>query len=185
MAAAQLVRPGERVHVCAGQGVVEAMQARGAVLVDDGPADVVVVGFHREFDYERLRRAATAVRDGARLIGTNDDPVYPTPDGPIPGGGAILAAVRTAAGVQPVIAGKPCAPMAELVRATVGKRAAADAVMVGDRPDTDGRFAERLGCRFALVWSGVTSPGDVLDPVPDLDGADLQAVVEALIGSDG
>lgn len=183
MAAAHLVAPGERVHVCAGPGVVEALQARGATLVEDGPTDAVVVGFHREFDYERLRRAATAVRAGARLIGTNDDPVYPTPDGPIPGGGAILAAVRTAAGAEATIAGKPFGPMAELVRATVGAAAAAAAVMVGDRPDTDGRFALRLGCRFALVWSGVTARGDVLDPVPDLDGGDLRAVADILLGA--
>jgi 4-nitrophenyl phosphatase len=153
------------------------------VLVDDGPADVVMVGFHRNFDYDRLRRAATAVRRGARLIGTNDDPVYPTPDGPIPGGGAILAAVQTAAGVEPLIAGKPHDAMADLVRATVGDAAAVGAVMVGDRPDTDGLFAARLGCRFALVWSGVTSPGDVVDPRPDLDGADLSEIADHLLGS--
>ena len=50
------------------------------------------------------RRAA--VRRGARLLATNDDSSYPTPDGPIPGGGAILAAVVTATGVEPVVAGQ-------------------------------------------------------------------------------
>ena len=48
-----------------------------------------------------MRIAATAAMRGARLIGTNDDATYPTPDGPIPGGGAILgfgAARRPAAG---------------------------------------------------------------------------------------
>ena len=93
MAAAALVEPGERVLVCAGPGVVEALEARGAVPVRDGDADAVMVGFHRDFDYERLRIAARAVRRGARLLATNDDSSYPTPDGPIPGGGAILAAV--------------------------------------------------------------------------------------------
>ena len=87
-------------------------------VAGDDPAgvsvDVVMVGFHREFDYERMRIASTAARDGARLIGTNDDVTYPTPDGPIPGGGAILAAVQTAAGRLPVVAGKPYAPMAAL-----------------------------------------------------------------------
>ena len=83
-AAARLVEPGERVLVCGGPGVVEAMAARGAEPVRDGDADVVAVGFHRDFDYERLRVAARAVRRGARLLGTNDDATYPTPDGPIP-----------------------------------------------------------------------------------------------------
>ena len=59
---------------CGGPGVAEAVAAVGAIPVaGDDPGgehvDVVVVGFHREFDYERMRIAATAVRNGARLIG--------------------------------------------------------------------------------------------------------------------
>ncbi len=139
----------------------------------------MLVGFHRDFDYERLRIAATAVIDGARLIGTNDDATYPTPDGPIPGGGAILAAVATASGVVPVIAGKPYAPMAELVRRTVGPGFDPDAtVMVGDRPSTDGLFAKVIGCRYAIVRTGVTGPGAPLETSPWLDVADLAAVAD-------
>ena len=82
---------------------------------DDGPVDAVVVGFHREFDYDGLARASSKVRAGARLVGTNDDATYPTADGPIPGGGSILAAIAFASGVEPVVAGKPYAPMAALV----------------------------------------------------------------------
>ena len=37
---------------------------------------------------------------GARLVGTNEDATYPTPDGLVPGAGAILAAVVTAAGAH-------------------------------------------------------------------------------------
>jgi HAD superfamily hydrolase (TIGR01450 family) len=175
MAAGRLVEPGERVLVCAGPGVVEELTARGAVLVQDGPADAVVVGLHLDFDYEGLRRAATAVRRGARLIGTNDDPTYPTPDGPIPGGGAILAAVATASGVDPIVAGKPYAPMAELVRARLGDHG----TVVGDRGDTDGALARRLGYRFVLVLSGSTSAGD--DSAADADAVypDLATAVTA------
>lgn len=177
MAAASLVQPGERVLVCGGPGVVEAIEGRGAVPVRDGDADAVMVGFHRDFDYERLRIAATAVRRGARLLATNDDATYPTPDGPIPGGGAILAAVATGAGVSPTVAGKPNAPMADLVRARLGS----EGVMVGDRPDTDGRFARVLGYRFALVHTGVTLAHEVIDPTPDLVAADLRALVDELL----
>jgi 4-nitrophenyl phosphatase len=177
MAAADLVEPGERVLVCAGPGVVEALEGRGAIPVRDGDADAVLVGFHRDFDYERLRIAARAVRRGARLLATNDDSSYPTPDGPIPGGGAILAAVVTATGVQATVAGKPNAPMAALVRRRLGD----DGVMVGDRPDTDGRFAHALGYRFALVHTGVTPAGVVVDPAPDLVAPDLRQLVRALL----
>jgi len=206
MAGALLVEPGEHVLVCGGAGVMQAVQRRGAVPVriselDDDAADgtdatdaaangpggatfdAVMVGLHRDFDYHGLRRASRVVRDGARLIGTNDDATYPTPDGPIPGGGAILAAYIVASGATPVIAGKPYEPMARLVREVVGVRRATDAVMVGDRPETDGLFAQTLGCRFALVWSGVTAPHTTVQPVPDLALPDLGAVVAALLAA--
>lgn len=179
-AAALLLQPGETAYVAGGQGIVEALAARGVEVRNDGPVDAVVVGFHREFDYDGLARASSLVRAGARLVGTNDDATYPTAEGPIPGGGSILAAVAFASGVEPVIAGKPYAPMASLVVDVVGARAAAAAVMVGDRPDTDGRFARAIGCRFALVYSGVTKPGAMVDPTPDLTAADLAGVVHAL-----
>ncbi|MGK2947682.1 MAG: HAD-IIA family hydrolase [Acidimicrobiales bacterium] len=178
MAGASLVAPGERVLVCAGPGVVEALEARGAVAVAAGPADAVMVGFHRSFDFDRLRIASAAVRAGARLLATNDDATYPTPEGLIPGGGAILAAVERASGCTAEIAGKPHAPMAALVRARLGD----DGVMVGDRDDTDGRFARTLGYRFALVLSGVATAGEVQPPLPDLLADDLAAVVDALLG---
>jgi 4-nitrophenyl phosphatase len=177
-AAASMLEPGSTALVCAGEGVREALAARGVTAVDEGPADAVVVGFHKEFDYDRLNAAYQAIRDGARLIGTNDDVTYPTPDGPIPGGGALLAAVAAAAGVEPDVAGKPYQPMADTVRARIGA-AADDGILVGDRPDTDGLMAKRLGFRFALVFTGVTTREDLpVDPEPDLVADDLAAVVD-------
>ena len=178
MAAAALVDPGEVALVCAGPGVDEALAARGVRTVREGKADVVVVGFHRDFDYGRMVAASAAVRGGARLLATNDDATYPTPDGLIPGGGAILAAVSTASGVVPEVAGKPNPPMADLLRARVG----GDGVMVGDRPDTDGRFAVALGYRFGLVLSGVTTALPVV-PTPDLVADDLAELVDGALAS--
>ncbi len=180
-AAALLIDPGERVHVCGGPGVREAVEARGAVVVvNDEPADAVIVGFHRDFDYEAMRRAVAQVRRGARLIGTNDDATYPTPDGVIPGGGAILASIATGSERTAIVAGKPHEPAAALVREIVGD-AARRAVMVGDRPSTDGGFARTLGCRYALVFSGVTAVGDVVEPCADLVGDDLAAIVDQVL----
>jgi 4-nitrophenyl phosphatase len=181
MAAAELVHGGERVLVCAGPGVVEALQARGAEVITDGPADVVVVGFHPEFDFGRLTAACRAVWTGARLVATNDDATYPSGDGLLPGGGALLAAVTTATGAAPAIAGKPFGPMCEAVWRRLGRDR--PAVVVGDRPDTDGRFARALGYRFALVLSGVTRHADGADPEPDLVRADALAVVSDLTSS--
>ena len=177
-AAATMLEPGSTALVCAGPGVGEALEARGVRTVREGPADAVVVGFHKDFDYGRLDAAYQAVRGGARLIGTNDDTTYPTPEGPIPGGGALLASVAAAAGVEPEVAGKPHRPMADAVRQRIGE-GIDEGMVVGDRPDTDGLMARRLGFRFALVFSGVTKsgPGPV-DPEPDLTAPDLPTLVD-------
>ena len=184
-AGALLIEPGSTALVCAAEGVVQALERRGVHPIDpasDEVPDVVIVGWHRTFDFDGLARAARAVRHGARLVATNDDATYPTPEGQIPGGGAILAAVETAAGVSATVAGKPHAPMADLVRAALGAAWTTDAVMVGDRPSTDGLFARQLGCRYAQVWSGVTPSGTLVDPTPDLVGDDLAAIAGHLTG---
>jgi len=170
---------GASVLACAGPGVIEALEARGLHIVTAPPADAVVVGFHRDFDFDGLTRAADAVRGGARYVATNLDPTYPIPDGMIPGAGAIAAAVTTAAGRAPEVAGKPAAPMADLVRARYGNRG----VVVGDRPSTDGAFAAALGWPFALVLSGVAGSrgGEpVPDPPPPFVAADLARLAPQL-----
>jgi ribonucleotide monophosphatase NagD (HAD superfamily) len=53
--------------------------------------------------------------------------------------------------------------------------------MVGDRPETDGDFATRLGVRFALVRTGVTRKGVAVTPTPALDAPDLAALAEQLL----
>lgn len=182
-AAASLVRSGETVHVCGGPGVIEAVEARGASVVagEDAP-DVVIVGMHHDFDYAGMAAASTAVRRGARFIATNDDATYPTPNGPTPGAGSIVAGVATAAGVAPTIAGKPHRPMGDLARHRCGERFSADTIlMVGDRWTTDGRFADVLGCPFALVRTGVTEPGAEAGGIADVDEADLAGVVDVVL----
>jgi len=179
MAAARLVEPEERVLIVGGPGIVEAVTARGAEPVaagadGNGDVDVVAVGLTQAFDYDMMRVAAGAVRRGARLLGTNDDATFPTPDGPVPGAGALLASVAYASGVTPVVAGKPHPPMADLVRAVGGP----EGTVVGDRPDTDGALARQLGYRFALVLTGVTRPDDLpVAPEPDEVADSLAALV--------
>jgi HAD superfamily hydrolase (TIGR01450 family) len=171
--------PGARVLACAGEGVAEALQAVGFDVVEQGPADAVVVGWHRTFDFDRLRRASDAVRAGARFVATNADPTYPTADGLLPGAGALVAAVATASGRTAEVAGKPEAPTVALVQTRFGR----DGVMVGDRPSTDGALAKALGWPFALVLSGVAgSAGEerIPDPRPEYVADDLAALVSQL-----
>ena len=120
---------------------------------DRGAGAAVVVGWTRSFDFDLLAASMTVVRSGARLIGTNDDPTYPTPAGLIPGAGSILAAV--APGLADRARGRRKALRARWRRWFVTGHPTLTLV-VGDRPATDGLFAKRLGVPFALVHSGVT-----------------------------
>ncbi len=192
-AAAALLRgelgPGARVLACAGLGVIEALEAEGYAVVDRGPADAVVVGFHPTFDFDELDRTSAAVRAGARFVATNVDATYPGADGLLPGNGAIVAAVATAAGRSPEVAGKPEHPTVALVRARfAGELTDGPALMVGDRPSTDGALATALGWPFALVLSGI-SDGDgggepvPVDPAPAYVAADLAELARVLLSS--
>jgi glycerol 3-phosphatase-2 len=174
-AAASMLEPGTTAAVVGGEGIAEALAARGVEVV---PAwtepDAVVVGRTTDLSYERLSTAAAAVMRGARFLATNTDATMPTPDGPVPGAGAIVAFLQVASGTEAEVAGKPARPAAELVKARIGT---VD-VSVGDRPDTDGLFAQQTRSRFALVLSGVTAEADLpVEPKPDLVGADLAEVV--------
>jgi 4-nitrophenyl phosphatase len=178
------VPSGARVLACAGAGVREALRAGGFEPVDAPPAVAVVVGWHREFDFDRLRVAADVARSGARFVATNLDPTYPGTTGLLPGAGSLVAAVATASGRTPEVAGKPEPAMAAFVRA----RYANPVVMIGDRPSTDGAFADVLGVPFAMVLSGIAgSAGEerVPDPAPPFVADDLGALAPALVDAFG
>lgn len=190
-AAAHLCGREVRALVLGERGLTRVLDESGITAIDiadldpDGPlpdVDVVVVGASSAWDRVRTGLAADAVRSGARFIATNDDPTYPFsgPLGPrlLPGAGALVAAVATAAGVQPVVAGKPNEPAADLVRHRLG---AVDYV-IGDSDATDGAFARRLGARFVLVLSGTTSAATVpTDPSPDVIADDFAAAVDRIL----
>ena len=180
---ASTLHRGAPVLACAGPGVLEALEAAGLRPVTRPPASAVVVGFHRGFDFDELDRASAAVRDGARFVATNLDATYPVPGGMIPGSGAIAAAVATASGRAPEVAGKPERPMVDLIR----KRFGSAGVVVGDRVSTDGALAAALDWPFALVLSGVTQrdarPGGeaIPQPRPPFVADDLASLVPKLV----
>ena len=179
MAAATMVEAGERVVAVGSEGLLAALSAAGAELVDDGPADAVVVGITMSFDYDDMTRAMRAIRSGARFIGTNTDSTYPSQDGLLPGNGALVGSIAIATGVEPAVAGKPHDPIAALVRHQLGDTG----LMVGDRADTDGLFAASVGYDFGLVFSGVTTPADLpVEPTPVAVADDLLALVADRLG---
>jgi HAD superfamily hydrolase (TIGR01450 family) len=162
---------GKRAIVVGGDGVREALESVG-IEVDDDPesaaADFVVVGLDFDADYAKLRRATLAVRAGAKLVATNDDPTYPRPEGFWPGAGALLAAVETATGARAEVMGKPHLPMMEAAARRLA--GAVRIALVGDSLRSDLAGAHAMGWPGILVLSGVTTAEEAAraDPKPAL-----------------
>ena len=117
---------------------------------DYARATVVAVGNDFDLTYERLTAAARAAAAGAPLVVPNVDPRLPLEGGDfMPGCGALVAAVAAAAGVQPVVVGKPEAPLFRIALARMGLRPD-EAVMVGDSVPSDIEGARRVGMRTVL-----------------------------------
>ena len=187
-AAATACAPGQRVLAMGDPTLLEVCAAAGLDVVDVfalpdghpvGEVDAVVVGACPNWDRSRVGMVADAVRAGARFLATNDDPTYPVsgPVGPrlLPGNGALVAAVATAAGRAAEVAGKPHRATASLLV----ERHGPVEVVVGDKPETDGELASALGARFGLVLSGVTAAQDLpVEPTPWIVAADLAALVD-------
>jgi 4-nitrophenyl phosphatase len=179
-AAAAALTDGCRAAYIGGEGIREALTSAGVIIVgiDENP-EAILVGRTKQLDFEQLSKVASAVRKGARFIATNNDATFPTPHGLEPGAGALVAFLETASGQHAETAGKPGKHMADLLRSRFGDAG----IVVGDRPDTDGLFAKRLGARFALVLSGVTAEADLpVEPAPDLTEENLEAVVRSELG---
>jgi 4-nitrophenyl phosphatase len=169
--------------VLADAGVHEALEERGVIIAADGRCDAALVGWSRDFDFAALAAVSTVARETGRLIATNGDPTHPTPEGLLPGSGALLAAVATASGVEPRIAGKPHPPTVDYFRRHLLVEGVSAVVVVGDQPGTDGLLAQRLGVPFALVDSGVTAPGTPVDECPvAFRSADLVTLVADALG---
>ena len=149
---------------------------------EEQPA-ALVVGLDRAFDYDKLVAAHAAVRGGARFIATNADATLPTESGLVPGAGAIVAAIQTCTGQEPTVIGKPGPLLLEMAAARMGI-VPGEAVMVGDRLDTDVLAGSRAGMATALVLTGVSTRDEIAGAAarPDLVVNDLPALTAALVG---
>jgi len=165
------------VMVLGSEGIVSALADAGIEMTDDpSSAKALLVGLDFELSYDRLSRAADAVRHGARFIATNTDPTYPVAEGLLPGGGAMVAAVQVTTGVVPEVAGKPHAPMRALLRA----KGIEEAWVIGDRVDTDIALARvETDWTSILVLTGVTGPDETDEA--DHVVADLAAAVDLVL----
>jgi len=155
-AAKLLVDRGQRSAFVVGEaGLEAALSARGITLTGDRP-DAVVVGICRSFTYDWLDRALQCLNQGALFVATNRDATYPLEGGRVqPGAGAIVAAIATCSGKEPIVVGKPEPTLVFQILEETGI-APDDALMVGDRMDTDIEAGLRAGVPTHLVLCGVT-----------------------------
>lgn len=119
-----------------------------------GPAvRAVIQGYSAQTAWPDLAEAAIALGAGALWIAANADATLPSPRGPVPGNGALVAALRVATGRDPLVAGKPEPALHLESMARVG---AARPLVIGDRLDTDVLGAVRGRADSLLVLTGIT-----------------------------
>ena len=162
--------PGAPVFVIGEPPLVAELIAHGFEVRPDQRVRWVVIAFDRTFDYAKLNIALQAVRQGARLIATNPDRTCPVEGGEIPDCAGMMAAVEAVTGkTVEIVVGKPSPIILEVALARLDVPAR-DAVIVGDRIETDIVMGRRLGLGTVLVLSGVTRADDprIAEIAPDL-----------------
>ena len=146
--------PGCSAYVIGEAGLLNALYDVGITMNSVDP-DYVVFGAGQTYSLETLTRAINLVRGGAKLIGADPDLSGPTEDGIAPGGGALVAPAELATGCKAYFCGKPNPLMmrAGLRRLNCHSQ---DAVMIGDRMDTDIIAGLESGMSTVLVLSGIS-----------------------------
>ena len=151
--------PEGSVYVIGQPGLINALYSYGFSMNDVNP-DYVVVGFTRDYNYEKIAHAVKLVQQGARLIGTDLDTTNPTVNGMMPSTGALIAPIAQVAGVRPYFCGKPN-PLMMRNALKLLDALAKDTVIIGDRMDTDIIAGIESGITTVLVLSGVTQRADL------------------------
>jgi HAD superfamily hydrolase (TIGR01450 family) len=142
-----------RVLVMGAAELAAAVRRGGHDLVafdDARQATVVVVGNDLDVSYMRIAAAARAVAAGAPLVTPNMDARLPVEGGEfLPGCAAFVEAVAVAAGVRPVVVGKPDPPLFHVTMRRMGVTPDLTA-MVGDTPAADMRGGRAAGMHTVL-----------------------------------
>ena len=171
--------PGCSVFAIGEAGLLNALYDAGITMNDVNP-DYVVVGEGRSYSLDTLTKATNLVMQGAKLIGANSDVSGPIENGIVPACRALVAPIEMATGKQAYFCGKPNPLMMRTGLRILGVHSE-EAVMIGDRMDTDMVAGIETGLDTVLVLSGVTAREDikkfpyrpqlVLNGVGDIPGA--------------
>ena len=151
-----LQKPNGTAFVLGESGLTEALHEVGYVLTDVNP-DYVIVGETFSYSFNTFAKAIRLIAGGARFMATNPDPSGPGEGGLVPACGAIAAMLESATGVHPYFVGKPNPLMLRTALRFLNEHSE-NAVMIGDRMDTDIRTGTESGLETVLVLTGVTTP---------------------------
>ncbi len=146
--------PGCSAYVIGEAGLLNALYDAGITMNDVNP-DYVVMGEGRSYSLDTLTRAVNLVLDGAKLIGANSDVTGNIENGIMPSCRALVAPVEMATGKQAYFCGKPNPLMMRTGLKLLGCHSE-DAVIIGDRMDTDIIAGTESGVDTVLVLSGVS-----------------------------
>lgn len=152
--------PEGSAYVIGGTGLIVALHDAGITMNDIDP-DYVIVGEGESYTYEKLIKAVKLVKNGAKLIGTNSDITGPIEGGIAPACGALISPIEMSTGQSAYFIGKPNPLMMRTGLRILGVHSA-DAVMIGDRMDTDMVAGIETGLDTILVLSGVTTKEEIL-----------------------
>ncbi len=148
-------KPDGSAYVIGEPGLINALYDAGFSMNDINP-DYVVVGETSSYNWEKIEKATLLVNKGAKLIGANPDVSAPSERGIIPATGAIVAPIAQASGKRAYFVGKPNPLMMRhairLLQVNVE-----DAMIIGDRMDTDIIAGIESEIDTTLVLSGVSS----------------------------
>lgn len=158
---------GAKVLVVGAQALVDEVTAVGLTPVREFGDDVaaVVQGHSPDTGWRDLAEASLAIRAGALWVACNVDATLPTERGLLPGNGSMVAALKAATDLEPVVAGKPARP---LMDQAIKSAAARRPLVVGDRLDTDIAGATVADLDALLVLTGVCTPAQLLAAPADL-----------------
>lgn len=150
----KLQAPDCSVYALGEAGLMVALRDVGIRMNDTDP-DYVVLGEGKDYSLETLTKAVNLVMKGARLIGANSDVSGPVENGIAPSCGALVAPIEIATGKQAYFCGKPNPLMMRTGLRLLGCHSE-DAVIIGDRMDTDIVAGTESGIATVLVLSGIS-----------------------------
>ena len=147
--------PGCSVFAIGEAGLLNALYDAGITMNDVNP-EYVVVGEGRTYSLDTLTKAVNLVLHGAKLIGANSDLSGPIENGIAPACKALISPIEMATGKNAYFCGKPNPLMMRTGLRMLGCHSE-EAVIIGDRMDTDIIAGTESGIDTVLVLSGVSS----------------------------